>query len=560
MEEGHGKAGSEKSYRAIAEYLRQGIANGRYRHGERLPSEKELSGLFNVSRSSVREALTALEYVGLIEVRGGSGYYVTGNKMMAPDEVHKHCHAKIIMSAESGWGIKTLKLLFERGMDGVSLPLGEADSASWSKQVRAVWQAAHDAAALVPILAEVSAIAPDMSEQMRLITAAKVDGIIITDVHSADDVLTVRRTLDAVDSPILVFAFCVDVTREDIEHIVRVSDGVVLEATECDTGQMTLPEIISRCSLSGKQVYLAVRLEETAQYGNSPGGEAIAKAIWSGCDGVYVRTSGAAQKYPFDALNMLREAALNAQEKLANRTELRIGRTIGSPVANALCSAAAQAALSMKAVAFMVPTESGLTPRLLAKFHQGPPILAVTQNAQIARQLRLVWGVQPLLSRRTMRQESVMQLSVDTALQAGYLHDGDAVVGVIGSMDVQDSHHAIQLITVGDVILKGQGVGEGIVTGRVTVIKSMFDLNKRVKNKIVVLAATDAEHIPLIRGAAGLIVEEGGFSSHAAISSLSLGKPAIIGASDATQLLLEDEQVTMDVMRGLVFRGWVNLG
>jgi perosamine synthetase len=33
-----------------------------------------------------------------------------------------------------------------------------------------------------------------------------------------------------------------------------------------------------------------------------------------------------------------------------------------------------------------------------------------------------------------------------------------------------------------------------------------------------------------------------------------------IGASDATQLLLEDEQITMDIMRGLIFRGWVNLG
>ena len=41
---------------------------------------------------------------------------------------------------------------------------------------------------------------------------------------------------------------------------------------------------------------------------------------------------------------------------------------------------------------------------------------------------------------------------------------------------------------------------------------------------------------------------------------MSLGKPIIVGATDATELLLEDEQITMDVMRGLVYRGWVNLG
>ncbi|MDF2500151.1 MAG: pyruvate kinase [Anaerosporomusa subterranea] len=560
MEEVQGRSGSEKSYRAIAEYLRQAIENDHYRCGDRLPSEKELSALFNVSRSSVREALTALEYVGLIEVRGGSGYYVAGNKTVALDEFIKQCHAKVILCAEAGWGIKTLKSLLLRGMDGVSLPFEEMESSGWSRQIRAVWQAAHDAAALAPILAEVSIADPALVERMQLIAAAKIDGVVIAGVRSLDDVLAVRQTLDTEGSQMQVFALCNDAARESVETIIRVSDGVILDAEAWEHAQTTLPEVISRCCLSGKQVYLAIRLEETAQYGSSPGSDAISRAVLLGCDGVYVRTGGAAQKYPVDALNMLRDAASTAQEKLIGRSELRGGRMLASPVANALCASAAQAAAAMKAVAFVVPTETGLTPRLLAKYHQGPPILAVTQNPQVARRLRLVWGVQPLLSRRTMRQESVMQLSVDTCLQAGYLHDGDSVVGVIGNMDVQDSRHSIQLITVGDVILKGQGVGEGIVSGRVTLIRSSLDLTKHVTNKILVVSGTDAEHVPLLQEAAGVIVEEGGFSSHAAISCLSLGKPAIIGASEATQLLLEDEQITMDIMRGLIFRGWVNLG
>ena len=558
MDEPFGRVGSEKSYRAIAEYLRQAIENGRYRYGERLPSEKELSSLFNVSRSSVREALTALEYVGMIEVRSGSGYYAVGNKEISPDELIKPCQAKVIFCAEQSWGIKTLKTLLQRGMDGVCLPVEEVDSGNWSRQIRAVWQAAHDAAALTPMLAEVSVADPALIDHMRLIEAAKMDGVVITGVHTVEDVLSVRQMLDAVDSVMQVFAFCHELSREYVDNIIRVSDGIIL-GDEQEQAQVTLPEIVSRCCHSGKQVYLGIRLEETVQYGSSPGADAMVRAVLAGCDGVYVRTGGAALKYPVDALNMLREAGWKAQERLDSRNE-HAGHTISSPVVNALCAAATQAALAMNAVAFVVPTETGLTPRLLAKFHQGPPILAVTQNPQIARQIRLVWGVQALLSRRTMRQESVMKLSVDTCLQAGYVHEGDSVVGVIGNMDVQDSRHSIQLITVGDVLLKGQGIGEGIVSGRVAVIRSVLDLSKKVKNKIVVVAATDAEHVPLIREAAGLIIEEGGFSSHAAISCLSFGKPAIIGASEATQLLLEDEQVTMDIMRGLVFRGWVHLG
>ena len=127
-------------------------------------------------------------------------------------------------------------------------------------------------------------------------------------------------------------------------------------------------------------------------------------------------------------------------------------------------------------------------------------------------------------------------------------------------MDLPNAYNSIKLITVGDIILKGQGIGNGIVSGRVTIVKSLFDMNKRARNKIVVVAGTDTEHIGLIEESAGLIVEEGGLSSHAAIACMSLGTPTIIGAADATELLLEDEQITMDVMRGLVYRGWVNLG
>ena len=153
-----------------------------------------------------------------------------------------------------------------------------------------------------------------------------------------------------------------------------------------------------------------------------------------------------------------------------------------------------------------------------------------------------------------------MQLAIDTALKGNHLREGDSVVGVLGNMDVPNGYNSVTLITVGDIILKGQGIGNGIVSGRVAIVKSLFDLSKRARGKIVVVASTDTEHLGLIEEAAGLIVEEGGLSSHAAIACMTLGKPVIVGVANATELLLEDEQITVDVMRGLVYRGWVNLG
>jgi GntR family uxuAB operon transcriptional repressor len=63
-------------YRQIADQLRELIGKGEFSVGARLPAERDLATQLKVSRTSVREALIALELGGLIEVRGGSGVYV----------------------------------------------------------------------------------------------------------------------------------------------------------------------------------------------------------------------------------------------------------------------------------------------------------------------------------------------------------------------------------------------------------------------------------------------------------------------------------------------------
>lgn len=64
-------------YRQIAEQIATLIANGEFATGGRLPSERDLSALLGVSRTSVREAIIALEMSGLVEVRVGTGIFVT---------------------------------------------------------------------------------------------------------------------------------------------------------------------------------------------------------------------------------------------------------------------------------------------------------------------------------------------------------------------------------------------------------------------------------------------------------------------------------------------------
>jgi len=67
---------STRIYEEIVRQVKQLIAEGRLKTGDRLPPERELAEKFVVSRTSVREALRALESLGLIEIRAGEGTFV----------------------------------------------------------------------------------------------------------------------------------------------------------------------------------------------------------------------------------------------------------------------------------------------------------------------------------------------------------------------------------------------------------------------------------------------------------------------------------------------------
>ena len=70
--------------RNVSDHLRQMILRGGMKPGDRLPPQRELSRQLGVSRPSLREAMTALETMGLITIRVGSGAYVAAPEDRAP--------------------------------------------------------------------------------------------------------------------------------------------------------------------------------------------------------------------------------------------------------------------------------------------------------------------------------------------------------------------------------------------------------------------------------------------------------------------------------------------
>lgn len=95
-----------------------------------------------------------------------------------------------------------------------------------------------------------------------------------------------------------------------------------------------------------------------------------------------------------------------------------------------------------------------------------------------------------------------------------------------------------------------------MVTGRAVVVNSLTDLiNDFKEGNILVVANTDKDIISYVERSGGIIAEAAGYTSHAAITAISLGIPTIFGADGALVKIATGDIVTIDPSEGTVRKG-----
>ena len=93
---------TERLYRQIANVIMAGITRGDFAAGGLLPPERELAKQLGVSRSSVREALIALEMTGWVDIRTGNGVYVAQPLPQAAVP-HESCSLQDLLQAREAF-------------------------------------------------------------------------------------------------------------------------------------------------------------------------------------------------------------------------------------------------------------------------------------------------------------------------------------------------------------------------------------------------------------------------------------------------------------------------
>lgn len=102
----------------------------------------------------------------------------------------------------------------------------------------------------------------------------------------------------------------------------------------------------------------------------------------------------------------------------------------------------------------------------------------------------------------------------------------------------------------GEVITQGEAVGTKIATGVARILQSPKDAGKLLAGEIVITDLTSPDWDPILKKAGAIVTNKGGRTSHASIVARELGVPAIVGCGNATEKILDGEEITVSCVEG----------
>ena len=416
---------------------------------------------------------------------------------------------------------------------------------------------------------------PFLSEQdvedIKFAIANDMDYIAASFVQKAQDVLAIRKILEEHNSHIGIISKIENsLGVENIEEIIKVSEGIMVArgdlGVEIPAEEVPLVQknIIKQCNKQAKPVITATQMLESMVKNPRPTrAEAsdVANAILDGSDAIMLSGETASGDYPVEAVKTMRNIAVRTEEALDHALIIRqVASSVDKTTTNAIGLATTQTALTLNAAAILASSESGYTPRMIAKYRPHARVIAMTPHRYVARRMQLYWGVYPIVGAPGEGTDAMIASLLENASDCGYVKEGDLVVVTAGvPVGKAGSTNMLYVHVISKKTLKGIGIGRKTVQGNVCVVKRPEDFVEKFKDgDILVIKSLEEGFANYALKASAIIAEEGGLTSTAAIVAVSFGIPTIVGVDDATLQLSDGAPVTLNSESGQIYYGHIN--
>ncbi len=272
-----------------------------------------------------------------------------------------------------------------------------------------------------------------------------VDFIAASFVRTADDVKKLRKLLDVngggrIQIIAKVENSCgVDHLEEIIEHSDGIMDargdmGVEIPFKELPPIQK---DIIAKCYKAGKHVVTATQMLDSMTYHPRPTRAEVsdvANAIYDGTTVIMLSGETAAGQYPVESVRTMSEIAEYTESKIDYKERFAKNRlNLGQDIINAIGSSACDASYFLDAKAIICVSLTGKTARVVSHYRPGCPVIAAVTDEKACRQLKLSFGIHPILAEYQPNVDDSILHACDLAIKTGLVKKGDLAIVTCGS-------------------------------------------------------------------------------------------------------------------------------
>ena len=306
-------------------------------------------------------------------------------------------------------------------------------------------------------------------EDLKFGVDQEVDIIFASFIRSADGIRTIRDVLGERGSNIKIIAKIENHEGlQRFDEILEFTDGIMV--ARGDLGIEIPPQkvflaqkmMIGRCNLTGKPIICATQMLESMVVKPRPTrAEAsdVANAILDGADCVMLSGETAKGLYPIKAVEMMHSIACEAEAAIHHRQlfdELRSLTPLPTDNTRTVALAAVEASVNCFAAAIITLTMTGRSAFLMAAYRPRCPIVAVTRDAKLARQLSLYRGVYSVLDSALLSEHEEwaddvdrrVWLAFDVGVARKFFQGGSTVVVATGWQAGSGHTNTVRVVTV----------------------------------------------------------------------------------------------------------------
>jgi pyruvate kinase len=399
-----------------------------------------------------------------------------------------------------------------------------------------------------------------------------IDIIAASFIRNAENIFDIKRLLSRFKRPdVLVLAKIESAEGvRNFDSIVRAADGIMVARGDLgvEVPLSHVPRLqkmmTKKCNLLGKPVVTATQMLESMMNNPRPTRAEVsdvANAIYDGTSAVMLSGETAVGNYPQETVKMMQNIIIETEQDFDYQAFFQMHTSMTYHDApSAITLAGVKTAYSLDAKAIFTFSHSGATARLLSRLKPKMPVVVLTTEISTFHQLSVCWGVIPVLCDRVYTSiDEAFRFASRWSQDAGVVGYGDLVVLITGfPFFVRGTSNTILVDSIGDVLLRGtRGFGERI-HGPIMFVSKTTTV-EQAKGAILVFSSFQEDQEDLLRHASGIILARSDISSEARILEACQreGTPVIIGVESPSTVLKEQQLVTIDPPKWIIYKGLV---